>query len=205
MALYIFNSTQGKTWVFGSKWAWPPHRVWATKLNTIKHTYDVVLGPFYDDFIVETEIVGTLPIVAHVSLTAGIFVQLNNTEDTLTFISQSEGKHIGLNDKLLGAIGTTKIPLTPFWRMGPPAESEYAVDPVEVEMRIPSPAVEVRYSPLTQISSVTLYCDRLEIYTSLIHTFTTGGVFACWIWEVVAYSRINLAISNGISILPQWC
>jgi hypothetical protein len=52
---------------------------------------------------------------------------------------------------------------------------------------------------------VTLYCDRLEIYTSLIHTFTTGGVFACWIWEVVAYSRINLAISNGISILPQWC
>lgn len=73
-----------------------------------------MLGPFYDDFIVETEIVGTLPIVAHVSLTAGIFVQLNNTEDTLTFISQSEGKHIGLNDKLLGAIGTTKIPLTPF-------------------------------------------------------------------------------------------
>ncbi len=62
---------------------------------------------------------------------------------------QSEGKQIGLKDKLLGAIGTISMPLTPFCIIGPPAESEYAVEPVGVEISIPSPAVRVTYSSLT--------------------------------------------------------
>ena len=66
-------------------------------------------------------------------------------------ISQSEGKHIGRKERLFGAIGTIKIPLTPFCKIGPPADNEYAVDPVEVEINIPSPAVWVRCSPFTDI------------------------------------------------------
>ena len=75
---------------------------------------------------------------------------------TLTFIDAVEGRQIGLNDKLFGDIGTIKIPLTPFYNMGPPAESEYAVDPVGVEMSSPSPEVFVRTSPSTTISKVIL-------------------------------------------------
>jgi hypothetical protein len=37
---------------------------------------------------------------------------------------ESEGKQMGRKERLLGAIGTTKIPLTPFCRIGPPAERE---------------------------------------------------------------------------------
>lgn len=48
---------------------------------------------------------------------------------------------MGLKERLLGAIGTIRIPFTPFWRSGPPADSEYAVDPVGVDMSMPSPAV----------------------------------------------------------------
>jgi hypothetical protein len=70
---------------------------------------------------------------------------------------------MGLKERLLGAIGTTSMPLTPFWRMGPPADSEYAVEPVEVEMRMPSPAVDVRYSLLTHISRVILSCAFLDM------------------------------------------
>lgn len=62
---------------------------------------------------------------------------------TFMVIYESDGKHIGRNDKLLGAIGVIKILLTPFCMIGPPAEREYAVEPVGVEMRIPSPAVSV--------------------------------------------------------------
>lgn len=50
---------------------------------------------------------------------------------------------MGLNDKLLGAIGVIKIELTPFCMIGPPADNEYAVEPVGVDIRMPSPAVYV--------------------------------------------------------------
>ena len=67
----------------------------------------------------------------------------------------SGGKHIGLKEGLFGAIGVMSIEATPLARMGPPAEREYAVEPVGVEMRIPSPAVLVRHSPLTCSSRTT--------------------------------------------------
>ena len=35
-----------------------------------------------------------------------------------------EGKQIGLNERLFGEMGTIKIPFTPFYMIGPPAESE---------------------------------------------------------------------------------
>jgi hypothetical protein len=38
-------------------------------------------------------------------------------------ITAVEGRHIGLNDKLLGAMGTKIIEFTPFKTTGPPAES----------------------------------------------------------------------------------
>ena len=43
---------------------------------------------------------------------------------TLILNLLSEGKQIGLNERLLGAIGTIKMPLTPFDNIGPPAERE---------------------------------------------------------------------------------
>lgn len=59
---------------------------------------------------------------------------------------------MGRKDKLLGAIGTRTIVFIPFTIMGPPAERAYAVDPVGVEMSMPSPEVVVMYSSLTYIS-----------------------------------------------------
>ncbi len=67
-----------------------------------------------------------------------------------------EGRQIGRKERLFGEIGTMRMPLTPFYRMGPPAEREYAVDPVGVEIKMPSPAVLVNSSPLTLISRVIL-------------------------------------------------
>lgn len=43
---------------------------------------------------------------------------------TLILIVAVDGKQIGLNDKLLGEMGTIRIPLTPLSMIGPPAESE---------------------------------------------------------------------------------
>lgn len=37
---------------------------------------------------------------------------------------QSDGKHIGRNDRLFGAIGVIRILLTPFSIIGPPADRE---------------------------------------------------------------------------------
>jgi hypothetical protein len=39
-------------------------------------------------------------------------------------ISVSDGTQIGLNDKLLGAIGVIKMLFTPFCIIGPPADNE---------------------------------------------------------------------------------
>ena len=52
------------------------------------------------------------------------------------FITESDGKQIGRNDKLLGAIGTSKILLTPFKTTGPPADRAYAVEHVGVDTSI---------------------------------------------------------------------
>jgi len=43
---------------------------------------------------------------------------------TLILILLSEGKQTGLKERLFGAIGTIKMPFTPFESIGPPAESE---------------------------------------------------------------------------------
>lgn len=72
---------------------------------------------------------------------------------------------MGLNERLFGAIGVIKILLTPFCIIGPPAESEYAVEPVGVEMRIPSPAVSVIFYLLIKISKMILSHSCLEIQT----------------------------------------
>lgn len=39
-------------------------------------------------------------------------------------IYEFDGRQMGLNERLFGAIGVSRILLTPFCMMGPPAESE---------------------------------------------------------------------------------
>lgn len=63
-------------------------------------------------------------------------------------IYESEGRQIGLKERLFGAIGVMSILLIPFCIIGPPADREYAVDPVGVDMSMPSPAVSVIFSLL---------------------------------------------------------
>ncbi len=67
-----------------------------------------------------------------------------------------DGRQIGRKDKLLGAIGTNIILFTPFSTIGPPAESAYAVEPVGVDIKIPSPAVVVIYSLFIDIYNIIL-------------------------------------------------
>ncbi len=55
-----------------------------------------------------------------------------------------DGKQIGLKLRLFGEIGTINIPLIPLSSIGPPADKEYAVEPVGVENKMPSPAVLVK-------------------------------------------------------------
>lgn len=76
---------------------------------------------------------------------------------------------MGLKERLFGAIGVIKILLTPFCIIGPPADKEYAVEPVGVDISIPSPAVSVIFSLLIKISKIILSLYCLEIQTSLIH------------------------------------
>lgn len=64
---------------------------------------------------------------------------------TFIFILELDGRHIGLNDKLFGAMGTNKIVLTPLRTTGPPADNAYAVEPVGEDTKIPSPEVVVIY------------------------------------------------------------
>lgn len=70
-----------------------------------------------------------------------IYPSLLDFSESFTLIVQEDGKQIGRKDKLLGAIGTIRILFTPLWTIGPPADKAYAVDPVGVETKIPSPAV----------------------------------------------------------------
>jgi hypothetical protein len=63
---------------------------------------------------------------------------------------------MGRKDKLFGAIGVIKMLLTPFDMIGPPADNEYAVDPVGVDINIPSPAVSVIFYLFIHISRIIL-------------------------------------------------
>lgn len=87
------------------------------------------------------------------------------------FITESDGKQIGRNDKLLGAIGTSKILLTPFKTTGPPADRAYAVEPVGVDTSIPSPDVVVNNYLFTYISRAILLQSFLVIAISFNITF----------------------------------
>lgn len=53
-------------------------------------------------------------------------------------IIEDEGKTSGRNDRLRGQIGVRTRALRDGWTIGPPADNEYAVDPVGVETMRPS-------------------------------------------------------------------
>ena len=61
------------------------------------------------------------------------------------FIENDEGIMIGRWERVWGHIGIIIIPFTSGWRMGPPAEREWAVEPVEVEIIKPSAENDDRY------------------------------------------------------------
>lgn len=79
-------------------------------------------------------------------------------------IYESEGRQMGRNERLFGAMGVIRILLIPFCMIGPPADNEYAVEPVGVEISIPSPAVSVIFSLLIKISRIILsaYCRVIQ-------------------------------------------
>jgi hypothetical protein len=53
-------------------------------------------------------------------------------------ISDEDGKTRGRKDKLRGQIGVKTRALSEGWTIGPPADREYAVEPVGVETISPS-------------------------------------------------------------------
>lgn len=53
-------------------------------------------------------------------------------------IEDDEGNTSGLKDKLRGHMGVRTSALSEGWTIGPPADSEYAVDPVGVDTMRPS-------------------------------------------------------------------
>jgi hypothetical protein len=62
-------------------------------------------------------------------------------------ISALAGRISGLKDKLCGARGVTHIQDVLLYTMLPPADKLYAVDPVGVEIMIPSPIMFVNLFP----------------------------------------------------------
>lgn len=73
---------------------------------------------------------------------------------TRNVTEEDEGNTRGRNDKLRGQIGVRTIALNEGWTMGPPADSEYAVEPVGVETMRPSQTASVRCCPSTNTSIV---------------------------------------------------
>lgn len=53
-------------------------------------------------------------------------------------MEDEEGKTSGRKDRLRGHIGVRTSALNDGWTIGPPAEREYAVEPVGVDMITPS-------------------------------------------------------------------
>ena len=62
----------------------------------------------------------------------------DNKIHTLAVTDDEAGKTSGRKERLRGQIGVSTIALSDGWTIGPPADSEYAVDPVGVDMMRPS-------------------------------------------------------------------
>lgn len=62
---------------------------------------------------------------------------------TFSVMIEEEGKTRGLKDKLRGQIGLKTSALKDGWTIGPPADKEYAVDPVGVETIRPSDSYQL--------------------------------------------------------------
>ena len=60
------------------------------------------------------------------------------TQRTRSVIADDAGKTSGRNDRLRGHIGVSTSALSDGCTIGPPAESEYAVEPVGVDTMRPS-------------------------------------------------------------------
>lgn len=73
---------------------------------------------------------------------------------TRNVTAEEEGKTRGRNDKLRGQIGVRTIALNDGCTIGPPADNEYAVEPVGVETMRPSQTASVRCCPSTNTSIV---------------------------------------------------
>ena len=63
---------------------------------------------------------------------------------TRRVIDDEDGKTSGRKDRLRGQIGVRTSALKDGWTIGPPADSEYAVDPVGVDTMIPSDCARKR-------------------------------------------------------------
>lgn len=59
-------------------------------------------------------------------------------QHTRRVIDDDDGKTSGRKDKLRGHIGVKTSALSEGWTIGPPADNEYAVEPVGVDTMIPS-------------------------------------------------------------------
>lgn len=57
---------------------------------------------------------------------------------TLSVIDADDGNTSGLKDRLRGHIGVSTMALKEGWTIGPPADREYAVEPVGVATINPS-------------------------------------------------------------------
>ena len=79
----------------------------------------------YWNLIANLKIEILLSIVTHKSTATRFRWKLiNEIKITLMVISESDGKQIGLKERLFGAIGVIRMLLTPFCIIGPPADSE---------------------------------------------------------------------------------
>jgi hypothetical protein len=95
---------------------------------------------------------------------------------TRRVIDEEEGKTSGRKDRLRGQMGVRTRALRDGWTMGPPAEREYAVEPVGVETMRPSDCVkqylyvnEIRaegtHNSLREMLAVDVDVDRVEMWT----------------------------------------
>jgi len=67
---------------------------------------------------------------------------------------EDEGNTNGRKERLRGHMGVKTRALSEGWTIGPPADKEYAVDPVGVETMTPSDTASVRCCPSTKMSIV---------------------------------------------------
>lgn len=104
-----------------------------------------------------------------------------------------EDKQMGLKDKLFGAMGTKTIVFTPLTMTGPPAERAQAVDPVGVDISIPSPEVVVMYSLSMYIYSIILLQSFRVMATSFSTTLVlTSGPLVIY-FLILALSLSSLS------------